>query len=122
MTLTPRPRRRVLSDDEAEEVATAPDGQPVGSAIHEYLATNGLSRLIRLTALLEIWDATVDTDVAAHCHPMRFDGEDLVVEVDHQGWVIALTFREAELLARLGAALGQRITGRLKAYVGSDPA
>jgi Dna[CI] antecedent, DciA len=53
---------------------------------------------------------------------MRFDGDDLVVEVDHQGWVIDLSFREAELIARLGAALGERITGRLKAYVGSDPA
>jgi predicted nucleic acid-binding Zn ribbon protein len=71
---------------------------------------------------LEVWDATVDADVAVHCRPMRFDGEDLVVEVDHQGWVIALTFREAELLAQLEAALGERITGRLKAYVGSDSA
>jgi predicted nucleic acid-binding Zn ribbon protein len=115
-------RRRPLSDEEAEEVATAPGGQLVGSAINEYLTTNGFSRVIRLTALLDVWDATVDEDVAAHCRPMRFEGEDLVVEVDHQGWVIALTFREVELLARLGAALGQRITGRLKAYVGSDPA
>ncbi len=122
MTSTPRRRRRALSDDEAEEVATAPRGQRVGSAIHEYLATNGLSRIVRLNAVLEVWDATVDADVAAHCRPMRFDGEDLVVEVDHQGWVIVLTFREAELLARLGAVLDDRITGRLKAYVGSDPA
>ena len=83
---------------------------------------SGFGRVIRLSALLDVWDATVDEDVAAHCRPMRFAGEDLVVEVDHQGWVIALTFLEADLLARLGAALGERITGRLKAYVGSDPA
>ena len=50
---------------------------------------------------------------------MRFDGEDLVVEVDHQGWVTALAFRQVDLLERLGVALGERITGRLKAYVGS---
>jgi predicted nucleic acid-binding Zn ribbon protein len=117
-----RPRRRVLPEDEAEQVAAAPGGQPVGSAINEYLTSNGLARIIRLTALLDIWETTVDADVATHCHPMRFDGDDLVVEVDHQAWVIALTFREADLLARLGAALGERITGRLKAYVGSDPA
>jgi predicted nucleic acid-binding Zn ribbon protein len=117
-----RPRRHVLSDEEAEEVAVAPKGHLVGSAINEYLTTSGFGRVIRLSALLDVWDATVDEDVAAHCRPMRFEGEDLVVEVDHQGWVIALTFREADLLARLGAALGERITGRLKAYVGSDPA
>jgi predicted nucleic acid-binding Zn ribbon protein len=122
LTTEPEPRRRVLPDEEAEEVATAPGGHPVGSAIHEYLTTNGLSRAFRLSALLEVWERTVDADVAAHCRPMRFDGEDLVVEVDHQGWVIALTFREADLLARLGEALGERITGRLKAYVGSDSA
>jgi len=116
------PRRRVLPDEEAEEVATAPSGHPVGPAINEYLTANGFARVVRLSALMDVWDTTVDPDVAAHCHPMRFEGEDLVVEVDHQGWVIALTFREAELLARLGAALGERITGRLKAYVGSDPA
>jgi predicted nucleic acid-binding Zn ribbon protein len=115
-------RRHALSDEEAEEVATAPAGQLVGSAINEYLTTNGFGRVIRLSALLEVWDATVDEDVAAHCRPVRFEGEDLVVEVDHQGWVIALTFREADLLARLEAAFGERITGRLKAYVGSDPA
>jgi predicted nucleic acid-binding Zn ribbon protein len=115
-------RRHLLPDDEVDEVATAPSGHLVGSAINEYLTTNGFGRVIRLSALLEVWDATVDADVAAHCRPMRFEGDDLVVEVDHQGWVIALTFREADLLARLGAALGERITGRLKAYVGSDPA
>jgi predicted nucleic acid-binding Zn ribbon protein len=115
-------RRRVLPDEEAEEVATAPGGKLVGSAINEYLTTNGFGRVIRLSALLAVWEATVDEDVAAHCRPMRFEGEDLLVEVDHQGWVIALTFREADLLARLEAALGERITGRLKAYVGSDPA
>jgi predicted nucleic acid-binding Zn ribbon protein len=122
MTEAHESRRRALSDEEAEEVATAPAGHLVGSAINEYLTTNGFSRVIRLSALLDVWDVTVDEDVAAHCRPMRFEGEDLVVEVDHQGWVIALTFREADLLARLGDALGERITGRLKAYVGSDPA
>jgi predicted nucleic acid-binding Zn ribbon protein len=122
LTTVPEPRRQVLSDEEAEELATAPGGHPVGSAINEYLATNGLSRIIRLSALLKVWETTVDADVAVHCRPVRFDGEDLVVEVDHQGWVIALTFREADLLARLGEALGERITGRLKAYVGSDSA
>ena len=122
MTGANRPRRRVLSDEEAEEVAVAPQGHLVGSAINEYLTMSGFGRVIRLSALLDVWDATVDEDVAAHCRPMRFAGEDLVVEVDHQGWVIALTFLEADLLARLGAALGERITGRLKAYVGSDPA
>jgi len=122
LTAAHESRRPVLSDEEAEEVATAPGGHLVGSAINEYLTSNGFGRVIRLSALLDVWDAVVDEDVAAHCRPMRFEGEDLVVEVDHQGWVIALTFREAELLARLGAALGERITGRLKAYVGSDPA
>jgi predicted nucleic acid-binding Zn ribbon protein len=94
----------------------------VGSAIHEYLSSNGLSRIVRLSAVLKVWDGIMDPDVAAHCHPMRFDGEDLVIEVDHQAWILALRFREAELLGRLGTALGERITGRLKAYVGSDPA
>jgi predicted nucleic acid-binding Zn ribbon protein len=122
VTNADRWRPRPLSDEEAEEVATAPGGHLVGPAINEYLATNGFGRVIRLSVLLEIWDQTVDEDVAAHCRPMRFEGDDLVVEVDHQGWVIALTFREADLLARLEAALGERITGRLKAYVGSDPA
>jgi predicted nucleic acid-binding Zn ribbon protein len=122
LTGAPRPRRRALSDEEAEEVAVAPKGHLVGPAINEYLTTSGFGRVIRLSALLDVWEATVDEDVAAHCRPMRFEGEDLVVEVDHQGWVIALTFREADLLARLGVALGERITGRLKAYVGSDPA
>jgi predicted nucleic acid-binding Zn ribbon protein len=117
-----RPRRRVLSDEEAEEVATAPGGHLVGPAINEYLSTNGFGRVIRLSALLEVWDGAVDDDVAAHCRPVRFEGEDLIVEVDHQGWVIALAFRETDLLARLEVALGERITGRLKAYVGSDPA
>jgi predicted nucleic acid-binding Zn ribbon protein len=120
--MTTGPRRRPLPDDEAEQVATAPSAQVVGSAITEYLTANGLARIIRLSALSEIWTRTVDADVAVHCRPVRFDGDDLVVEVDHQGWVLALTFREAELLTRLGAALGERITGRLKAYVGSDPA
>jgi predicted nucleic acid-binding Zn ribbon protein len=115
-------RHLALSDEEAEEVATAPSGQRVGSAIHEYLTTNGFSRVIRLNAVLDVWETVVDEDVAAHCRPTRFEGDDLVVEVDQQGWVIALAFREVDLLDRLGAAVGERITGRLKAYVGSDPA
>jgi predicted nucleic acid-binding Zn ribbon protein len=122
LTPSKSPRRRPVPEDEAEQVAVAPSGHPVGSAIHEYLATNGLSRVVRLSAVLEVWNATVDQDVAHHCHPVRFDGEDLVVEVDHQGWVTVLSFRQADLLDRLSVALGERITGRLKAYVGSDPA
>ena len=100
-------------------MAVAPSGLPVGPAINEYLEASGLSRVIRLSAVLEVWDQVVDDDLRAHCRPVRFDGDDLVVEVDHRAWVTALTFRQTDLFERLGTALGERITGRLKAYVGS---
>ena len=119
MNQSKRPRRRPVPEEEAEEVAAALPGYQVGPAIHQYLEASGLSKVIRLSAVLKVWDEVVDDDLRPHCRPERFEGEDLVVAVDHQAFVTALVFRQSELLERLGAALGERITGRLKAHVGS---
>ena len=119
MSQPERPRRRPIPEEEAEEVAVAPPGHQVGPAIHQYLETSGLSKVIRLSAVLKVWDEVVDDDLRQHCRPVRFEGEDLAVAVDHQAFVTALVFRQRELLEQLGTALGERITGRLKAHVGS---
>ena len=63
------------------------------------------------------WDEVVGTTVAAHARPVVLDGGSLLVEVDEPGWAAQLRFLEADLLARLAAAVGAGVVQRIEVRV-----
>lgn len=59
-----------------------------------------------LTSLFDDWGALVGAQVAAHSRPLSLVRGVLSIAVDEPGWATQLTYLEADLLTRIGAALG----------------
>lgn len=111
---TPRGHRRPVPEEEVEILVAAPSGYPVGPAIQEFLEKGGLSKIAQFGLISDVWNDVVGNDVAAHCQPRRLDGDDLVVEVDHRGWITELSFRQEAILRGLEQRLGTGVARRLK--------
>jgi predicted nucleic acid-binding Zn ribbon protein len=103
-----------VPEEEAEVLVTAPAEYPLGSAIQEFLEKGGLSRIAQFRLIAGVWNEVVGEEVAEHCRPLRLDGDDLVVEVDHRGWITELSFRQQAILQGLQARVGRAVTRRLK--------
>ena len=109
-----RPRRRPLSEEEAELAVRAPIDHGVGPAIQEFLEKSGFTPIVQFGAIANVWDEVVGEDVALHCRPLRLDGQELVVQVDHRGWITELSFRQADILRGLEEHLDGTFARRLK--------
>ena len=110
-----RLRRRPVPEEESEVLVTAPVDHPLGPAIQEFLEKGGLSRIAQFRMIVDIWNVVVGEDVSAHCKPLRLDGNDLIVEVDHRGWITELSFRQEAILEGLEERLERPGVRRLKA-------
>ena len=110
-----RSRRRPVPEEESEVLVTAPVDHPLGPAIQEFLEKGGLSRIAQFRMIVDIWNVVVGEDVSAHCKPLRLDGNDLIVEVDHRGWITELSFRQEAILEGLEERLERPGVRRLKA-------
>ena len=110
-----RSRRRPVPEEESEVLVTTPVDHPLGPAIQEFLENGGLSRIAQFRMIVDIWNVVVGEDVSAHCKPLRLDGNDLIVEVDHRGWITELSFRQEAILEGLEERLERPGVRRLKA-------
>lgn len=115
--MSPSRRRRPLTPEEFEKLATAPTGHLLGPAIEQYLEHSGFAKVVRFGSIVEVWEDVVGTGVASHCRPVRIDGDALVVEADHQGWMTELAFRSAGILDDLTERLGNRPAARIKVHL-----
>ena len=86
-------------------------------ALDEYLASQGLSGMKTLSDVLGCWEEVVGAEVAAHARPRSVVGGELVVAVDHPGWVTQLAFLSATICDRLADQLGYRPVERLRGHV-----
>ena len=107
-------RRRPVPEEEVEALVRAPKEHPLGPSIQEFLETGGLSRVAQFRLIADVWDVVVGDDVARHCQPLRLDGDDLVVEVDHRGWVTELAFRQQAILQGLQNKVERQVARRIK--------
>ena len=114
MTDAHRPRRRPVPEDEAEILLDIAQGYVVGPAIQEFLEKGGMARVVQFGAVAEVWPEVVGIEVSTHCHPVRLDGDELVVRADHRGWITELAFRQTAILQSIEERLGSTIVGRLK--------
>jgi len=89
----------------------------LGGALDEYLASRGLSDIRTLADVVGCWEEVVGAEVAAHARPRSVAGGELVVAVDHPGWVTQLAFLSATICDRLADQLGYRPAERLRGHV-----
>lgn len=118
---SPRHRRRPPSQEEVELQLSAPADRTLGPAIRAYLEGRGLGPVARFGKLAACWDDVVGRDIAAHCRPLRLEGDELIVEADHQTWVTDFAFRSHELLTALEREVGEPVARSVKVRVRRRP-
>jgi predicted nucleic acid-binding Zn ribbon protein len=88
------------------------DPMPLRDAVDEYvrsLRPTGASARTMGT-LFSRWLDAVGEVVADHARPVSLDGERLMVEVDEPGWATQLRFLEADVIDRLRAVAGLKVS------------
>ncbi|MCU1493450.1 MAG: hypothetical protein JWO62_1214 [Acidimicrobiaceae bacterium] len=101
---------------------TSPTGdQSLSSALDAYLRSQGHEGAYLLGAVCGCWSEVVGAEVAAHVTPLALRGDDLVVAVDHAGWVTQLPFLAGQILTQLEERVGQHVAARLKVTVRGRP-
>jgi len=114
----PTPRRRAGRPRAGKAGAGEHDSpRSLGRALDEYLAGQGLSGMKTLADVVGCWEEVVGAEVAAHTRPRSVAGGELVVAVDHPGWVTQLAFLSATICDRLADQLGYRPVERLRGHV-----
>ncbi len=111
----PRKRHRPSPGRSGAEEHDSPAS--LGRALDEYLASQGLSGMRILADVVGCWEEVVGAEVAAHARPRSVAGGELVVVVDHPGWVPQLAFLSATICDRLADQLGYRPVERLRGHV-----
>jgi predicted nucleic acid-binding Zn ribbon protein len=91
--------------------------QPVGSSLGQVLGRIGSSPS---TATLELvftrWEEVVGAEFAGHLHPVRLQGQALVVGVDHPAWATRARMESEGILARI-RQLGDTTIERIEVVV-----
>jgi predicted nucleic acid-binding Zn ribbon protein len=72
---------------------------------------------VHLVQLVSTWPEVVGPSVASHSRPLRLAAHTLTIAVDQPGWATELTYLEAQLRARVDAALGPGVVTSVKVVV-----
>jgi hypothetical protein len=92
-------------------------GRPIGRSLDAYLASEGLSAVKLIAALVEAWPEIVGEALAAHSSPRTISGGELIVAVDHPARVVELAFVSAQICEYVSDQVGFRLVGRVKGRV-----
>ncbi|HSL59377.1 MAG TPA: DUF721 domain-containing protein [Acidimicrobiales bacterium] len=86
--------------------AAAPAPRPLGEGLERVLRGLGAPPVDVLAQVFAAWPELVGEAVADASHPLTLDDGRLVVAVDDPVWASQLKWMSADLIARLGARLG----------------
>ena len=90
-----------------------PPPRPVGASLEAVTRHLGDDDGPALVDLLRRWPAVVGEQVAAHSKPLSLRGGVLTIAADEPAWGAQLQWLEADLRARLDAALGAGAVTRI---------
>jgi predicted nucleic acid-binding Zn ribbon protein len=94
-----------------------PEPRRVGESLDRVASSLGVSRASTLSAVFASWPDMVGASVAQHARPRSLRDGTLVVAVDEPAWATQLRWLEADLVARLGEALGAGQVTRIEVRV-----
>jgi len=89
----------------------------VGESLDRVAASLGVPRASTLSTVFASWPEMVGESVAQHSRPRSLRDGTLVVAVDEPAWATQLRWLEADLLTRLGEALGPDAVARIEVRV-----
>lgn len=90
------------------------DPQPLGSATRDLAQSRGWSTQVAEGTVLGQWRSVVGEDIASHAIPTRLADGVLSVSAESTAWATQLRLVQAQLLAKIAAAVGDGVVKVLK--------
>lgn len=90
------------------------DPQPLGSATQDLAKTRGWSQRVAEGTVFGQWRMVVGEQIAAHAEPTALREGVLSVSAESTAWATQLRMVQAQLLAKIAAAVGDGVVTTLK--------
>ncbi|MCV7383083.1 DUF721 family protein [Mycolicibacter longobardus] len=90
------------------------DPQALGAATRDLAQSRGWSAQVAEGTVLGQWRAVVGEDIASHATPTRLSDGVLSVSAESTAWATQLRLVQAQLLAKIAAAVGDGVVKTLK--------
>ncbi|WP_264069775.1 DUF721 family protein, partial [Mycolicibacter terrae] len=90
------------------------DPQPLGAATSDLAQARGWSAQVAEGTVLGRWRAVVGEDIASHATPTRLAEGVLSVSAESTAWATQLRLVQAQLLAKIAAAVGEGVVTTLR--------
>ena len=110
-------RRRVAGTGRRRWSGPGPDSrdpQPLGSVTRELARSRGWSGRVAEGSVFGRWSVVVGEQIAAHATPMSLNDGMLTVSAESTAWATQLRMVQAQLLAKIAAAVGDGVVKALK--------
>jgi predicted nucleic acid-binding Zn ribbon protein len=111
---TPRPRQRGGRRAWSGPGPDARDPQPLGAASRDVAATRGWADRVAAGGVFGRWQAVVGAHIAEHASPTGLHDGVLSVTAESTAWATQLRMIQAQLLAKIAAAVGDGVVTSLK--------
>jgi len=111
------PTRRVAGSSRRRWSGPAPDGrdpQPLGDATSDLARSRGWSGRVARGSVFGRWQSVVGEQIAAHATPTSLNDGVLTVSAESTAWATQLRMVQAQLLAKIAAAVGDGVVTSLK--------
>jgi predicted nucleic acid-binding Zn ribbon protein len=111
------PTRRVAGSSRRRWSGPGPDGrdpQPLGAATSEVARSRGWSSRVAQGSVFGRWQSVVGEQIAAHAAPTSLNDGVLTVSAESTAWATQLRMVQAQLLAKIAAAVGDGVVTSLK--------
>lgn len=116
-----KPRRRPVEEQRSGAGRDARDPVLLADTLDRLATERGWGTELSVGALLGRWGEVVGDQVAQHCTPETFDDGVLVVRTDSTSWATQVRLLVPQLLARLGAELGEDVVREVRVLGPSGP-
>jgi len=114
---SPNARRNTARDSRRRWSGAGPDArdpQPLGRATRDLAETNGWSPRVAEGTVFAQWATVVGEQIAEHAQPTVLRGGVLSVSAESTAWATQLRMVQAQLLAKIAAAVGDGVVTALK--------
>ena len=114
---SPAERRTKVSRSRRRWSGPGPDGrdpQPLGRLAHDLADTRGWSPKVAEGTVFAQWPAVVGEQIAEHAVPTALNDGVLSVSAESTAWATQLRLVQAQLLAKIAAAVGDGVVTALK--------
>ncbi len=89
----------------------------LGSSVESMLQLQGLGSTALLAKIINLWPSVVGERMNAHAKPVKIDGNELIVSVDHPVWATEIRMQNSRIVSRLESELKSPLINRLKVHV-----